>query len=101
MTIASPKTERVNLRISSVALQELRDAAVYQGQDLTSFVLSAALNKARTIAIAKSFLTLQTTEHIELTEEVLKRWVEMTIADNEPSDQLQKLIDSSRALLRE
>ena len=39
------KTERLNLRCSADAVSTLRNAATAQNQDLTSFILGAALER--------------------------------------------------------
>lgn len=39
----------MNLRCSAEAIATLREAAELQGQDLTSFVLGAALDRARSV----------------------------------------------------
>lgn len=60
------KTERINLRCSSDALELLRSAAELQGQDLTSFVLGAALDRARSVLTEDRVLRLSPAEIIQL-----------------------------------
>lgn len=60
------KTERINLRCSSEALETLRQAAEVQGQDLTSFVLGAALDRARTVLAEDRILRLSPAEIVQL-----------------------------------
>ncbi len=52
------KTERINLRCSSVAIQTLRSAAEAQNQDLTSFILGSALDRARQVLVDEQALRL-------------------------------------------
>ncbi len=52
------KTERLNLRLSSEALATVREAASLQQQDLTSFILGAALERARAILTEERLLRL-------------------------------------------
>lgn len=52
------KTERLNLRCSEDSLTLLRQAAELQGQDLTSFVMGAALERARTVLAEDRVLRL-------------------------------------------
>lgn len=53
------KTERLNLRCSADAVATLRDAAIVQGQDLTSFILGAALERARAVLAEDRLLRLE------------------------------------------
>lgn len=46
------RTARLNMRLTPDALQLLREASRLQGQDVTSFVLGAALDHARRVLIA-------------------------------------------------
>jgi len=54
----SAKSERLNLRASSEALETIREAAGVQQQDLTSFVLGAALERARAVLAEDRLLRL-------------------------------------------
>lgn len=56
--VAPAKSERLNLRCSAEALATLREAAAVQGQDLTSFVMGAALDRARTVLAEDRILRL-------------------------------------------
>lgn len=60
------KNERMNLRCSAETLATLREAAEIQGQDLTSFVLGAALDKARSVVAEDRILRLEPTEVMQL-----------------------------------
>ena len=52
------KTERLNLRCSEQAVALLREAAELQGQDLTSFIMSASLDRARAVLTEDRVLRL-------------------------------------------
>ena len=60
------KSERMNLRCSAESLATLRDAAELQGQDLTSFVLGAALDRARSVLAEDRILRLNPAEIVQL-----------------------------------
>ena len=60
------KNERMNLRCSAESLATLRDAAELQGQDLTSFVLGAALDRARSVLAEDRILRLNPAEVVQL-----------------------------------
>lgn len=85
----SAKTERMNLRCSAETIATLREAAELQGQDLTSFVLGAALDRARSVLAEDRILRLDPAEVIQL-EKAL---------DAEPSviPQLARLFGSVRS----
>lgn len=53
-----PKSERLNLRVASDAVETIREAARVQQQDLTSFVLGAALERARAVLAEDRLLRL-------------------------------------------
>jgi uncharacterized protein (DUF1778 family) len=52
------KSERLNLRVSEDALTTIREAAALQGQDMTSFVMGAALERARAVLAEDQLLRL-------------------------------------------
>jgi uncharacterized protein (DUF1778 family) len=56
------KAEKINMRISRDALKQLREAASLNQQDLTSFVLGAALAQARKVMIEHKTLELSEDE---------------------------------------
>jgi len=62
----SEKSERLNLCCSAESLPTLRDAAERQGQDLTSFVLGAALDRARRVLAEDRILRLNPAEIVQL-----------------------------------
>lgn len=57
MSTAS-KTERLHLRCTQETAALLREAAGAQGQDLTSFVLGAAIDRARQVVVEDRVLRL-------------------------------------------
>lgn len=61
MSSQPAKPERVNFRLSTEALNTIRQAAAVQGQDVTCFMTGAALDRARTI-LAEDWL-LRLTPH--------------------------------------
>lgn len=63
---SSVKNERINLRVSHTSLQTVRDAAALQGQDLTSFVMGAALDRARNVLAEDMLLRLTPREVAQL-----------------------------------
>ena len=68
----SIKTERINLRMSSEALATVREAASLQGQDMTSFVMGAALERAR-VVLAEDRLLRLTPHEVTQLERALDR----------------------------
>ena len=49
MNTTNGRTARLNMRLTPQALRLIRDAAAAQNQDVTSFVLGAALDRARAV----------------------------------------------------
>lgn len=80
----SPKTERLNLRLSAESLGRIRRAADRRQQDLTSFVLGAALEKCDDILSLNS-------EPLQLTETERDRLQEL-VASKEVPEGLLDLI---------
>lgn len=66
------RTERINVRLSPEALNTLREAATSQQQDLTSFVLGAAMDRARGVLVEERLLRL-TPHEIQQLEAALDR----------------------------
>lgn len=62
----SPRSARLNMRVSPEALEQLRAAADLQQQDLTAFVLGAALEKARAVLIDDQVLHLTAADVTQL-----------------------------------
>lgn len=56
--MSEAKSERINVRLSSDALETIRAAADVQQQDLTSFVLGAAMERARAVLAEDRLLRL-------------------------------------------
>jgi uncharacterized protein (DUF1778 family) len=52
------KSERLNLRASADAVSTIREAAALQGQDMTSFMMGAALERARIVLAEDQLLRL-------------------------------------------
>ena len=55
---ASAKDARLNMRLTTEALDTIKDAARIQQQDVTSFVLGAALDRARSVLAEERVLRL-------------------------------------------
>ena len=55
---AAPKDARLNMRLTAEALETIKQAAAIQQQDLTSFVLGAALDRARSVLAEERILRL-------------------------------------------
>jgi uncharacterized protein (DUF1778 family) len=62
----STRSQRVNMRIAPESLDLLRRAARTQQQDLSSFVLGAALDRARAVMTEVQILELSATEAARL-----------------------------------
>jgi uncharacterized protein (DUF1778 family) len=60
------KTERLNMRISPTSLAKLRTAASLREQDLTSFVLSSALDLADQVILSENLVELSKGEYQQL-----------------------------------
>lgn len=70
------KSERLNLRVSADALTTIREAAALQGQDMTSFVMGSALERARAVLAEDRLLRLTPHAVLQL-ERALDREPEM------------------------
>lgn len=64
--MSEAKSARVNLRLSPEALEMIRAAASVQEQDLTSFVLGAAMERARAVLAEDRILQLTSREVSQL-----------------------------------
>ena len=62
----SDRSARLNMRITSEALGTLREAAAAQSQDVTSFVLGAALDRARSVLMEDLLLRLTPAEEQQI-----------------------------------
>lgn len=65
------RSARLNMRITPEALEDLKSAAALNNQDVSSFVLSAALNHARDILIQERVIKLSPHAIVQL-EKVLE-----------------------------
>jgi uncharacterized protein (DUF1778 family) len=63
---------RINMRISREALDTIREAANAQQQDLTSFVLGAAMERARSVVLESRVTRLTAAEALRL-DDALRR----------------------------
>lgn len=77
------KTERIQLRVSAEAKAQIVQAASLTQQDVTSFILDAAMARARSVVLETHILKLSLAD-LEQIEEEMKH------AD-EPSPELIKL----------
>jgi uncharacterized protein (DUF1778 family) len=64
--MSEAKSARINLRLNPESLETLRAAASVQQQDLTSFVLGAAMERARAVLTEDRLLRLTPYEVSEL-----------------------------------
>ncbi|HWS57843.1 MAG TPA: DUF1778 domain-containing protein [Actinotalea sp.] len=64
MTTPTPadRTARLNMRVSPEAQATIREAAAAQQQDVTSFVLGAALERARAVLLEERVLRMTPAE---------------------------------------
>lgn len=69
---AADRSARINMRIAPDALELLREAAALQQQDVTSFVLGAAMERARSVVMEQRVMTLTAREADQI-EEALDR----------------------------
>ncbi|GEA84513.1 type II toxin-antitoxin system TacA family antitoxin [Cellulomonas gelida] len=58
MPTASARSDRLNMRVSPEALSTIREAAAAQQQDVSSFVLGAAMEHAREVLLRDRILQL-------------------------------------------
>lgn len=70
------KDQRLNVRLSSDALAQIKEAAAISQQDVTSFLLGAALDRARTVLAEDRLLRLTPHEVVQL-EKALDREPQM------------------------
>jgi uncharacterized protein (DUF1778 family) len=57
---------RINMRVAPEALEQIREAAKLQNQDLTAFVLGSALSNARQVLLEDRVLKLTPAEVLQL-----------------------------------
>jgi len=70
MYTPTPKSERLNLRLTTEAKDRLREGADLAQQDMSSFILGAALDKARTLALESRVLELSSADFTQLLEQL-------------------------------
>lgn len=70
MPAASTRSERLSMRLSPETLKTIREAASAQGQDVTSFVLGAAMERARDVLLRERVLHL-TPQEVDQVEAAL------------------------------
>jgi uncharacterized protein (DUF1778 family) len=68
--MSEAKSARINLRLSPQALETVRAAASVQQQDLTSFVLGAAMERARAV-LAEDWILRLTPHEVNQLERAL------------------------------
>lgn len=79
---------RINMRISEDNLALIKNAAEHSGQDMTSFVLGAALDRARTVVLQAHVTRLSASE-AERFEALLER-------ESREIPALRDLLDAAR-----
>ena len=70
MYTSAPRSERLNLRLTAEAKNRLREGADLAQQDMSSFILGAALAKARELALESRVLELSPADFTQLLEEL-------------------------------
>lgn len=65
---SSDRSARLNMRISPEAIETLREAAAAQQQDVTSFVLGAAMERARAVLMEQRVMLLTAREAVQVEE---------------------------------
>lgn len=60
--MTATSTARINMRLAPSALETIREAAEAQQQDVTAFVLGAALDRARDVVTAERITRLTAAE---------------------------------------
>ncbi len=71
-TTVSVRSKRMNMRLTPEAYDTIKHAAEIQQQDLTSFVLGAALERARAV-LAEDLLLRMTPHEVQQLEQALDR----------------------------
>ena len=64
------KSERLNLRLSAESDQLIRQGATLSGQDVTSFMVSAALDRARSLVIEDALVRLSPVDARDLIQAI-------------------------------
>ncbi len=69
---AADRSARLNMRVAPDALDLIREAARAQQQDVTSFVLGAAMDRARLVLVEERVMRLSARE-VEQVDQALDR----------------------------
>ena len=83
---------RINMRIEEENLELIREAAAANGQDMTSFVLGAALDRARAVVLEARVTRLSAAE--------AARFEAALDSDAEPAPELVELLREGQAHAR-
>ena len=70
MYTPTPKSERLNLRLTTEAKDRLREGADLAQPDMSSFILGASLDKARPLALESRVLELSSADFTQLLEQL-------------------------------
>ena len=70
MTANTIRSERLSLRLTGTAKEQLRTASELAQQDLSSFVLGAALEKARQVQLDNLVITMSPSDFAFLEEAI-------------------------------
>jgi uncharacterized protein (DUF1778 family) len=89
--MAGAKT-RINMRVSEDNLDLIKEAAEANGQDMTSFVLGAALDRARSVVLGARVTRLSAPE--------AARFEAALDSDAEPAPELVELLREAQAHAR-
>lgn len=68
MKTETTRSTRLNMRIAPTALDEIKAAAMANQQDVSAFVLGAAMDKARSVMIEQTLITLTPLQMAQLEE---------------------------------
>ena len=68
MASQDSRSARLNMRLTADAKSDLVQAASLTGQDLTSFVLNAALEKSRAVVLESTLIRLPSEQYEQLVE---------------------------------
>ena len=85
---SNTRSSRLSMRIAPEALDEIREAASAQQQDVTSFVLGAAMERARIIRLETRVLALAPAE--------LARFMAAVVRESGDNSSLAELVRDTR-----
>lgn len=85
-SLSAPKTARLELKTTDIAKDFIRKAAMLSGQDMTSFIIASAFEKAEAV--------MERHQRIELSAQGFSRLHEILAAEAivEPAQQLKDLM---------